>query len=513
MPITRIQGPEEKLRGIYYEYDSSAKPLGEGGMAIVYKGSRVEISTSSTIPVAIKRVKSPSEEVVEKARREGSIKLRNDNLIEMMGFIECSYRTDWGSQKNFYIVSEYLDGVPLDDVMQGKITNQEGYIVPLAQELAKAYQENRYQFAVTVVRSVLSGLSALHDEGYIHRDIDPGNIMVTMNGRIKLMDLGLARRIDYVPSKVGSKFGVFIGKPQSAAPESVLGDIFAQNPATDLYAVGILLYHCIVGHPPFEGNFQEVLEMQLKKRPPLKDICNRNLREIIGKAMEKKNAKRYQTSAEFRAELDKLPRPLTDDPVWMGLMPKVIVALVLCLCLAGIVKFGLHRPDKPDNEDDKDSTTELPQKRFDLAKEYLAQGDLLAEEGLRIIDSLVNAEYAPAAHLLGQLLAIEPSELGYQLPDGRPLFPESISNLRLKAGIEADTAKALRLLERTTELDPVNYQVLIEWGCAVYYYLSKDDATQKQRALHILKKVRPMVPVDDRANSERVQKIIDRINR
>ena len=83
-----LQGENEKRNGIYYEYDPFSKPLGEGGMGVVYKGFRVNAATGGRQVVAIKAMKDGlPDEVYGRARREASIQLKNDNLVEMMGFI------------------------------------------------------------------------------------------------------------------------------------------------------------------------------------------------------------------------------------------------------------------------------------------------------------------------------------------------------------------------------------------------------------------------------------------
>ena len=264
MALYRIQGKAEKQKGIYYEFDSGDEPLGEGGMGKVYKGRCIDEVTGKSRFVAVKFMFSDLPPyAIEKARREAAIHFRHDNLIEMLGFIETESKTVLGEPLHHYhVVSELLEGVSLDKMFEGKLTDQQGHYVPYAEKLYKDYQQDVNHFAVVLIKSILSGLMAMHDAGYIHRDIDPTNIMITTDGHIKLIDFGIAKKMNSLTShdKHLTQAGQFIGKPEYASPELVLGAISEQNQTTDIYAVGILLFQCIVGHVPFEGDRSDVLQ-------------------------------------------------------------------------------------------------------------------------------------------------------------------------------------------------------------------------------------------------------------
>ncbi|MBP3843331.1 MAG: serine/threonine protein kinase [Prevotella sp.] len=310
MSYFKIQGKTEKARGVYYQVDTDAVPIGYGGMGQVFKGTCVDEHTGATRPVAIKFMYADvSPQAIAHAQREASIQLRNDNLVEMLGFIELDERTVTGEVvKHYHVVSELLTGVSLADVLEGKTTDRDGNEVPFAVQMLQEYRNDSEYFARKIVTNVLSGLMALHDAGYIHRDIDPSNIMLTTDGHIKLLDFGIAKQMN-APVTYDKKYtveGKFIGKPEYAAPELALGDIEHHDQTTDIYAVGILLYQCIVGHTPFEGAHHEILEKQLNAKIPLAAIKNKALRKIIAKACEKKQELRYQSAAQMRADLDNL---------------------------------------------------------------------------------------------------------------------------------------------------------------------------------------------------------------
>ena len=308
MAIIRLQTEAEKQKGIFYQFDTDTPPIGEGGMGKVCEGLCVNEHNGSTRPVAIKFMFDdlPSS-AYERARREAEIQLRNDNLVEMLGFIETQDVLPTGEvRKHYHVISELLTGVSLSDILEGKTKDRSGEDVPYAVKMLQDYQNDSEHFAQVVVINVLSGLMALHDAGYIHRDIDPSNIMLTTDGHIKLIDFGIAKQMNTLTTgdKSLTVAGKFMGKPEYAAPELVLGDINHQNQTTDIYSVGILLYQCIIGHTPFEGARHEILEMQLKAKLPLGKIKSKALRNIIATACEKKQELRYQTSSQMRVALE-----------------------------------------------------------------------------------------------------------------------------------------------------------------------------------------------------------------
>ena len=342
MAIIRLQTEAEKRKGIFYQFDTDIPPIGEGGMGKVCEGLCVNEQNGSTRSVAIKFMFDdlpPS--AYERARREAEIQLRNDNLVEMLGFIETQDVSPTGDvRKHYHVISELLTGVSLSDILDGKTKDRNREDVPFAVKMLQDYQNDPEHFAQIVVINVLSGLMALHDAGYIHRDIDPSNIMLTTDGHIKLIDFGIAKQMNTLTTgdKALTVAGKFMGKPEYAAPELVLGDISHQNQTTDIYAVGILLYQCIVGHTPFEGARHEVLEQQLKAKLPLAVIRNKNLRAVIAKACEKKQELRFQTSSQMRVALEN-PKSMKVELSKQKKMGITIAAaaLIIILAITGVI--------------------------------------------------------------------------------------------------------------------------------------------------------------------------------
>ena len=293
MLIKRLQGQLEKRNGYYYEFDMHSKPLGEGGMGVVYKGFKIYEATGIRSVVAIKAMfDGLPVEVYDRAEREASIRLRNDNLIEMLGFISEVEVDPYGKQKNkYYVISEFLNGVVLSDLLTGQFKDKDGIEISYAKQLYTDYISDQEKTSLEIIRSVLSGILALHDRKFIHRDIDPTNIMVTAEGNIKLIDFGIAKYVGSLGTidKLRTQTGKFLGKAEYASPELVLGDVNNQGFPTDIYAIGILFYQLLVGKLPFTGSKYEVLQMQLNDKVPVKHIKNPLFAKIVKKQQKRTN--------------------------------------------------------------------------------------------------------------------------------------------------------------------------------------------------------------------------------
>lgn len=337
MNIIRLQGNIEKRIGIYYEYDVDSTPLGEGGMGRVFKGYRVVERTGERMPVAIKAIyENIPERVVERARREANIQLDNDNLIRMYGFVETvtQLEGDTKCKVHYHVIMELLIGVTLEDIMNGVTSDQNGMQIPFAAEIYSQYTQNRDAAVVRIMKSILSGLMALHDNGFIHRDIDPSNIMLTIDGKIKLIDFGICKQIVSLESldKALTATGVFMGKVNYAAPELVLGDVRSQNYTTDIYALGVLLYQLCTGHLPFTGTDQDILSANLRKSLPMGDVRRSDFKKIIRKATEKVQSKRYASVAELRVDLERIStNGANGGNGKLGIIVGVSVAVILII--------------------------------------------------------------------------------------------------------------------------------------------------------------------------------------
>lgn len=444
MAVIKLQGEEERRAHIYYEFDSAEGLLGVGGMGDVYRGVCVNELTLGRTPVAIKYIRPGInyQLVVEHARREASIRIKHENLMEMKGFIEVSQRNVLQElKKSYYVVSELLDGVSLDAVLKGQLYGIDGGEIPYARKLYNDYKADSRHFGLLTVKSILAGVMALHDAGYIHRDIDPTNIMVTRDGKIKLFDFGIARKIDDLDT---SESGLMVSKVAYASPELIKGEVKKHSKPTDFYMIGILLYQLIVGHLPFEGDLTEIIEQHQSKSVPLA-LFNRDsaVKDIIKKATEKEPEKRYLSAAEFivaieHALVTTIPPPFPWGKVAIGVLIPIIGLLVYFL-----------RPEP-----------EPVVRTYDDCLELLLQGK--EEEGLALLDSLYDVKDYRATYLKSRLL-YEPK---LRSSNGQMEFLESeIIKIKKKVvNFPTDVKEAHRILKEAIALNDTDYKSLYQMG-------------------------------------------------
>lgn len=472
MATITLQGEKEKKQGIRYEFDTDAQLLGEGGMGKVFRGRQVTEATGQIRDVAIKFLYSDlPEQMIERARREAELRIKSDSLVEMMGFFEMDDTMPNGQTvKRYHVVSELLTGVTVEDLMHGKTTDAAGNEVPFAQKLYKDYINDPYYFAIYVVKNVLAGLMALHDAGYIHRDIDPTNIMITADEHIKLIDFGIAKQLKQLNSydKALTSTGQFIGKAAYAAPEMVLGDIKSQCQSTDTYSVGILLFLCLVGHLPFEGSDSEVLVKQMRENVPLGNIRQTAMRKVIAKATSKKQAERYASAAEFRAALEKIAdMPYPEKGMAAKKLYKVFAATALLGAIIAVALTclgGSDKSDEPQGAVDVEKHDNRPASYADVLQNL--RDEAKAKTGLQQLDSLVDTGHAEATYLASRLCFVSNSANDYR--------PDSIKQMQNATGVQVDHAKAHKLLLKTIDLNPDDYRALYELGCD---YLGGHDRT------------------------------------
>jgi tetratricopeptide (TPR) repeat protein len=188
---------------------------------------------------------------------------------------------------------------------------------------------------VALVVQVCDALEAAHDVGVIHRDLKPDNLLVTPDGQVKVVDLGLARESD---ASDLTQSGDVLGTVNYMAPEQVKGQAKRADARTDVFALGTILFELIAGELPFRGNsVAEILRAILLKPPPdLRQLAPRappGLHRVVERALAKAPADRYAQVADMRHDLIALLEPSHEPP------PRRLSAIALgsLLLLAGVL--------------------------------------------------------------------------------------------------------------------------------------------------------------------------------
>ena len=160
-----------------------------------------------------------------------------------------------------------------------------------------------------IADQVLQALGAAHRAGIVHRDVKPGNVLITSDGAAKLADFGIAKRLDDLAGNVTAT-GQFIGTPTYLAPEQVAGQ--PATAATDLYSTGVLLFEMLAGGPPFDAGTPMATALA-HRDAPVPDVRARRpdvpatVAETVRRAMAKDPAARFASAEQMRAALSGAP--------------------------------------------------------------------------------------------------------------------------------------------------------------------------------------------------------------
>ncbi|MDY7109664.1 MAG: serine/threonine-protein kinase [Planctomycetota bacterium] len=272
--------------------------LGAGGGGSVYRA----LADASQRPVAIKLLnrRLGREDDAQRAWRELHIlsQLRLPCLPQMLDYGEHEGR--------LYIVTEFIDGVPLDEHCRESHLDREGRVKLLA-EVADAVQ-------------------ALHEHGVIHRDLKPGNILVNGHGQPVIVDLGIAALLADDVMETLTAEGVPLGSPAFMAPEQARGERGETSTRSDIYGLGATAYYILTGQPPhdMEATIHEAIRRVAQDEPRDARMLDRSLpralASVLRKAVARKPADRYGSAAGFAADLR---RWLNRDPVEAGTLSLV----------------------------------------------------------------------------------------------------------------------------------------------------------------------------------------------
>ncbi len=265
--------------------------LGKGAMGIVYKALDPDIDRKvaiKTIRFDLASEETDNEEIMERFMREAQAagKLTHPNIITIF---------DVGREEDLtYIVMQYIEGPSL----QRLIAHGEKFSVP---EVIKLMEQ------------VCNGLDYAHQNGIVHRDIKPGNILLDNNKRPYICDFGVAR----VDTSTLTQSGTAVGTPSYMSPEQVMGKKIDKR--SDIFSIGCILYEFLTGRRPFEAeNITTVIYKIINEEPPAISEIKKGLpagfEKIVNKALAKDANDRYQNCKQLTEDLRNLDK-LSDKTI------------------------------------------------------------------------------------------------------------------------------------------------------------------------------------------------------
>jgi serine/threonine protein kinase len=257
------------------------KLIGEGGMGNVYLGVHTHIGRK----VAIKALNpnlAKNPDLKERFKNEASTlsQLHHPNIVSLYDYVE--------TEMGIFLVMEYVEGKQLDEYIQtvtGPIP--EDKVIPLFCQ-------------------ILDGVSYAHHRNVIHRDIKPSNIIITSDGRAKILDFGIAKILSDTSHKL-TKTGTKMGTVLFMSPEQVKGNVLDKR--TDIYSLGISLFQAVTGKSPYDDQsseyevYKRIVEEPLPEAKQFYVGVSQQMDEIIKKATAKKPYDRFADCDEFKNAL------------------------------------------------------------------------------------------------------------------------------------------------------------------------------------------------------------------
>ena len=265
--------------------------LGQGGMASVH----LAYDTVLDRQVAVKTLHTElgrEQSFRERFRREAQAvaRLQHTNIVSVFDSGE-EVAPDGATTP--YIVMEYVEGPSLRDVLNQAIA--EHGAMPTEQ-------------ALKITAAVLAALDTSHDQGLVHRDIKPGNVMVNTKGIVKVMDFGIARAMQSGVTSM-TQTGMVVGTPQYLSPEQALGK--SVDARSDLYSVGCMLFELLTGQLPFDGDSPfSIAYKHVQEEPPAPSSLNRAVTPavdaLVARALRKDPGHRFPTAETMREEVERV---------------------------------------------------------------------------------------------------------------------------------------------------------------------------------------------------------------
>ncbi len=258
--------------------------LGRGGMGVVYQAWHLRLHRAVALKMLLAGAYARPEELERFLREAEAVAgLRHPNIVQVYDVGDVDGRP--------YFTMEFIEGGTL------------------AQQLTGMPQPA--QQAAALVATVADAIHLAHKSGIVHRDLKPGNILLTADGTPKITDFGLARGLHDSASLTLT--GAPMGTPSYMAPEQARGQKRAIGPATDVYALGAILYELLTGRPPFRSETPAATVQQLLAEEPVPPMrlnrrVPRDLETICLKCLQKEPHRRYASAAGLAEDLRRFAR-------------------------------------------------------------------------------------------------------------------------------------------------------------------------------------------------------------
>ena len=301
--------------------------LGEGGMGVIYLAEDTKLERKVAIKFLPHYISINSEERERfKIEAKAAAALNHPNIATVHAIEE--------SEDEMFIVMEYIDGVELKDkIKSGPLPIEE---------------------AINIATQIAEGLEVAHKNGIVHRDIKSQNIMITGDGKVKIMDFGLAK------IKGGTqvtKIGTTIGTVAYMSPEQSRGQDVDHR--TDIWSLGVVLYEMLTGQLPFKGDYEQAIIYSILNEEPESVIGLRTgvpvvIEKIINKCLQKDLSSRYKQADELLVELRQINKesdtrellsttgikPVSQKTKKRSFLIPGIAAIVILLIIAGYFFIG-----------------------------------------------------------------------------------------------------------------------------------------------------------------------------
>jgi HAMP domain-containing protein/predicted Ser/Thr protein kinase len=256
--------------------------LGVGGMGMVYKANDRELGEMLAIKTLKPEMIAADTNALERFKSEIKLarRIAHRNVVRTYDLGEIG--------GVYYISMEYVEGKSLKELIRERGRLPASAVLPIAKQLCRA-------------------LEVSHEEGVIHRDIKPQNMVVQADGVLKVMDFGIARLATRPKESGHTEAGMVVGTPEYMAPEQLMGDEL--DARADLYATGVVLYECLVGRVPITADtpitlIAKVLEEEPKAPNAVQPDVPPALSELVMWVLAKDREKRPRSAAELHARLD-----------------------------------------------------------------------------------------------------------------------------------------------------------------------------------------------------------------